>query len=339
MFLEQVDSYSKDYKSIVKFAKESSTFNAFYAFWREHLFERVMKLFIWENTETYKEDGITPDHNFVKPKEIEQRLLLAGHCGITRITASNGTYSIKDKLTAMYGTLYGVTEYLDEKTNYIVRCPIYTGTRTIGKDVVVIDNTSIRNPLTHLIHHYAILLGHTDVTLSLLLVNARDNGGVPIVTTEKQKQSVEQYQGRLLNGQYGTVTDKACLGIQYAGVDKGSRQTVMEVIEIREKLLKSFYSAIGVRSAFEKRNNTIMAEVEADTSLLQINISDMIKCRENACEQINKMFGTNWNVHIAEEIDYGLENERVQFDTLDSYHDAEQNELRMFNDIVRKESE
>ena len=32
MFLSDVDSYSKDYKSIVKFAKESSTFTAFYAF-------------------------------------------------------------------------------------------------------------------------------------------------------------------------------------------------------------------------------------------------------------------------------------------------------------------
>ena len=39
----------------------------------------------------------------------------------------------------------------------------------------------------------------------------------------------------------------------------------MKVMETREKLIKSFYSDIGVRSAFEKRNNTVMAEVEADT--------------------------------------------------------------------------
>ena len=95
----------------------------------------------------------------------------------------------------------------------------------------------------------------------------------------------------------------------------------------RTKLIKSFYSAIGVRSAFEKRSNSIEAEVEADTSLLQINISDMIKCRETACEQINKMFGTNWNVHIADEIDYGLENERVQFDSFVDYHERDMREL------------
>ena len=32
------------------------------------------------------------------------------------------------------------------------------------------------------------------------------------------------------------------------------------------------------------------------------------------------MFGTNWSVHVAEEIDYGTENERVQFDTSTEIH-------------------
>ena len=63
-----------------------------------------------------------------------------------------------------------------------------------------------------------------------------------------------------------------------------------------------------------------MAEVEADTSLLLLNLSDMIHQREKACEQINAMFGTDWSVHVAEEIDYGTENERVQFDTSTEIH-------------------
>ena len=49
----------------------------------------------------------------------------------------------------------------------------------------------------------------------------------------------------------------------------------------------------------------------------------MIKSRENGVKYVNKMFGTNWNVHIAEEIDYGDENERVQFDTVTEVHSEE----------------
>lgn len=306
MFLQNLGDLNA-YDSIPKLARESSTFNAGYLYWREQLFERVMRLFVWENT------------GDVKPKEIEQRLLLAGHCGITKIKNEN-------TLTAMFGSFHGVTKYLDEWKFYNVRCPIYSGNRTIGKDVVVINNNSIRNPLYPLVHHYSILLAHTDVTLVDCLVNARDAGGVPVVSTEKQKQSVAEYQGKIFNGQYGAVTDIGNLGIQYAGADRKTSQGLQDLIITREKILKSFYSDIGVRSAFEKRSNSVEAEVEADTSLLLLNLSDMIDSRKKGAEEVNNLFGTNWTVHIAEEIDYGIENEIIQFDTNTEVHTEDMNE-------------
>lgn len=310
MFLSHyVDMDSKEGKEISKLARESCTFNAFYEYWRDQLFERIMRLFIWENTFTMEDDVVVG----IKPKEIEQRLLLQGHCGISKLP--NET-----ELTAFFGNFYGVAKYLDEKPNYMVRCPIYSGGRTIGKDIVVINNNSLRNPAYELVHHYGIMLAHCEVTLVDVLVNARDAGGIPVVSTEKQKQSVAQYQGKLFNGQYGIVTDIGNLGLQYLGSDRKTHQDIMSVMEIREKLIKSFYSDIGVRSAFEKRNNTVQAEVEADTSLLLLNLSDMIDCREKGAEAVNKMFGTNWTVHIAEEIDYSVENERIQFDTTTVIH-------------------
>lgn len=285
-----------------KWARENSTFNACYMYWREQLFERIMRLFVWENT------------GAVKPKEIEQRLLINGHCGIAEY---------KGELTAFYGSFNGVTKYLDEFTHYNVRCPIYSARKEVGTEVIVIDNTSIRNSAMALIHHYSIMLGHTEVTLVNLLVNARDSGGVPIAATEKQKQSIQAYLSKLFNGQYGVVTDTGSLGVTYAGSDRHTYQDLMKVMETREKLIKSFYSDIGVRSAFEKRNNTVMAEVEADTSLLLLNLSDMLNCRERGAKDVNKRFGTNWSVHVAEEIDYNAENARFQFDTLTQVHTKE----------------
>ena len=291
-------------RKITTLAKESCTYNVKYGYWRDALFERVMKLFVWENT------------GDLKPKEIEQRLILKGHCGIAEY---------KGELTAFYGSFYGVTKYMDEWTNYIVRCPIYTGEKKIGTDVVVIDNNSLRNPTFELVHHYATMLAHTEVTLINCLINARDSGGVPIASTEKQKTSIREYQNQLFNGKYGVVTDIGNLGITYAGSDRKTQQDLIDIMETREKLIKSFYSDIGVCSAFEKRNNTVQAEVEADTSLLLLNLADMLKCRERACEEVNKLFGTNWSVHVAREIDYGAENQRIQFDTSTETHVEEDN--------------
>lgn len=300
MFLEEYVE-NKEGSKVLKLARESTTYNRGYMYWRDALFERVMRLFVWEGTEE------------LKPKEIEQRLHIAGHCGITKI---NG----EKELTAMFGTFYGVTKYIDEFTNYMVRCPIYSGKRTIGKDVVVINNNSLRNATYYLIHHYAVLLAHTEVTLVNELVNARDSGGIPIASTEKQKASILDYQGKVYNGQYGVVSDMGMLGVNYAGTDRKTAQNIIDIIEVREKLIKSFYSDIGVRSAFEKRNNTVQAEVEADTSLLLLNLSDMLDCRKKACEEVNDMFGTNWSVHVAEEIDYGAENQRTMFDSNTEIH-------------------
>lgn len=287
MFLEGFMD-GKEGREISKLARESTTFNSFYKYWRDILFARVMRLFVWENT------GV------VDPKEIEQRLLLAGHCGVLMF---------EKELTVMYGSFHGVTKYLDEYTNYNVRCPIYSGTKTIDKDIVIINNDPLRNPVYPLVHHYAIILAHTEVTLINCLVNARDSGGIPVVSTEKQKQSINEYQGRLYNGQYGTVTDIGNLGIECIGSDRKTSQSITDIMEVRNRIMKSFYSDIGVRSAFEKRNNTILAEVEADTSLLLLNLSDMLKQRQDGAKRVNEKFGTNWSVHIAEEIDYGSENE------------------------------
>lgn len=310
MFLGDILLHCND-DSVPKLARESITYNAGYVYWREQLFERIMRLFVWENTyDVKKRFG-------VKPKEIEQRLLIAGHCGITKIND-------EDELTAMFGTFHGVSKYYDEKTEYTVRCPVYAGNRFIGRDVIVIDNCSLRNPALPLVHHYACMLAHTEVTLMDVLINARDCGGVPIVQTEKQKQSVSEYHSKLFNGQWGSVTDIGMLGIDYAGLDRGTRQDVMSILETREKLIKSFYSDIGVRSAFEKRNNTVMAEVEADTSLLLLNLSDMIDSRERGADEVNNLFNTNWSVHIAEEIDYSTENQRIQFDTATVIHSQPQ---------------
>lgn len=305
MFLSELKK-EQDSSEIFTYAKQSCTYKAYYEYWTEQLFERIMRLFVWENTDD------------VEPKEIEERLLLQGHCGVTKILGEK-------ELTAMYGNFYGVSKYVDDKPYYMVRCPLYSGSRTIGKDIVVIRNNSLKNSTYSLVHHYATLLAHNEVTLVDTLINVRDGGGIPIATTEKQKQSIIAYQAKVFNGQYGVVTDIGNLGLQYIGSDRKTHQNIMDIVTTREKILKSFYSDIGVRSAFEKRSNSVEAEVEADTSLLLLNLSDMLDSRKKGAEEVNKLFGTKWTVHIAKEIDYSTENEIVAFNSSDDFHIKEDN--------------
>ena len=269
-----------------KLSKGACTYNALYGYWREQLFERVMRLFVWESD--------------VEQKEIEQRLIIAGHCGITKIP--------RDKeLTAMFGSFFGVTKYFDEFKNYTVHCPIYAGTRTIGKDVAIISNNAERNPVLPLIHHYAQLMAHAEVTFLNILINARDNSGIPIVSTERQKQAVIHYQGKKFNGQYSAIADPGALGVNYTQQTSLNSSLYKEMWETRNNILKDFYTDIGIKAAFEKQSNTIDAEVRSNDSLLLLNIKDMLEYRKRGCDAVNTLYGTNWSVKVSDEINYKLE--------------------------------
>ena len=274
-------------KYFEKLSKGACTYNALYAYWQEQLFERVMRLFVWK---------CEP----IDQKEIEQRLILSGHCGITRIP--------KDPdLTAMFGTFFGPTKYNDEWTSYTVHCPIYSGTRKIGKNVAIISNNAERNPVAPLIHHYSQLLAHAEVTFINVLINARDNSGIPIVSTERQKQAVLAYQGKKFNGQYSAIADPGALGVNYTQAMNLQSSLYKEMWETRNNILKEFYSDIGVKAAFEKQSNTIDAEVRSNDSLLLLNIKDMLEYRKRGCEAVNELFGTDWSVKVSDEIDYRAE--------------------------------
>ena len=284
-----IDSGALDmFRIFQKNNQNACTYPDFYKYWKENLFERLFRLFIYEGMD-----------NKLLPREIEERLFLQGHCGIAQY---------KGKLTAFFGSFFGPTVYQDEWTNYNVHSPIYSNTYTIDKDIVVINNNSLRNPTFLHVDHYAKLLAHAEVTLMMTLVQARDAGGVPVAQNEKAKQSILSYQAKQYNGKIGVVTDSSGIGVEYMGADRHTFTDINSVWDVRTKLLKNFYSDIGIRSSFDKRSNTVVDEITSDSSMLLYNVSDMLEERKLGLERVNDLFGTDYNVRLSDQIDYDDEN-------------------------------
>ena len=283
----------------IKNLQNACTLPDFYKYWRDNLFERLMRLFIWDTQDD------TP------AKEIEERLLIAGHCGIADY----------EGLTAFFGSFFGVTKYQDEWTNYNVHCPIYSGTYTIGKDIAIIENNSLKNPSIEHVNHYAKLLAHTDVTLMRLLVEARDSGGVPIAKNEPAKQSIIDYQKKVYVGKVATIMDLAGVGVEYMGADRHTQLKITEVWDTRTKLLKQFYADIGVRATFDKRSNAVVDEITSDSSMLLYNVSDMLECRKRGADAVNSIFGRNWSVRLSDQINYTSENEPEELKATEEVRD------------------
>lgn len=271
---------------ISQYARENSTYSAFYFYWRDELFSRVMRLFK-ENTDP------------IPAKEIEIRLMIQGHVGIAPLK-----YSGKTELTAFWGVPNGIGKYRDELPFYSCRCPVWAGNLKVGSEVVVIDNNILKNPLYDMIHHYAILLAHNEVTYIHTMVNARNAGGVPIATTSKQKKSIKEFIGKVFNGQYDVVTDIGNMGIEYAGTHTGTAIGAEELWNARERILASFLQDIGVKTGLDKRSNSVVDEVNASTPGMLINLNDMLESRKEGFKRVNDLFGTNWTVELNEDLDY-----------------------------------
>ena len=271
---------------ISQYARENSTYSAFYFHWRDELFSYVMRLF------KAKTDPIPM-------KEIEIRLMMQGHCGIAELD-----FSGKKELTAFWGYPNGISKYRDDLPFYSCRCPVWAGNLTVGKDCEVIKNNTLMNPLFDLVHHYAILLAHNEVTMIHTLVNARNANGVPIASTTKQKKSIKEFIGKVFNGQYDVVTDIGNMGIEYAGANTGTALGASELWDSRERILNSFLESIGVKGSLEKNSNSVVDEVNAGTPRLLINLDDMLNERNEACDRINRHWGVNWSYELNENLDY-----------------------------------
>lgn len=269
---------------ISKFARESTTYSAFYFFWRDELFSRCMKLF---------EDITDP----IPPHEIEIRLFLQGHCGIA-VCPNDG------ELTAFFGEPSGVSKYFDRKPMYCVRSPIYSRVLKVGEEVEVIYNDTLMNPLFDLVHHYACILAHTEVTYIHTAVNARVPNGVPVATNELQKTGLSDFFKKLFNGKFGFVTDPGQMGIEYVGAHTNITQDVEELWSARQRILSDFLADIGIKTGLDKRSNSVADEVNADTPALLVNLKDMYKARQEGFERVNRRFGTNWSTEINSDLNY-----------------------------------
>ena len=293
MFLSE---YRENIKTILKEEKEEMKLPLSISYWTNMLFEKAIRIFEWENLP-------------FPQKEIELRLLFYGYCGyIKDFTAGEMVAS---------GGMSGVTVYWDEFTNFTYAAPTANGgTKKINEECVIINNTALRNPLLPMIKRYANLLAHTDVSLKMALVNMRIKN---IITTDSQTtaDSYKTMFEKFYIGDTEAILDDGLLkkgegGLENIALTSSGNLGVMDCIDARNELLRMFFNEIGVRYTRDKKERMIESEVENDEQMLLLNINDMLKQRQKACEEINSIFNRNVSVKLSPEFEMIIKKEGVQ---------------------------
>ena len=275
---------------------EKSTFSLSYVYdmWRNYLFERCIRLFEWKGL---------PEN--IPQKEIEIRLVADGFCGAV-IDGKKGPM-------VATGGMHGPTQYFDEFTKFTYAAATARGgTRKIGKNCVIINNTSLRNSLLPLINFYASLMAHASISLRKANINLRDVD-VFVADNDATVENIKDYQKARYEGKDSVIYDvdgELKVGDSVKNVANSRQtQTISEILNELNELKRMFFAEIGVRYAKEKKERMVEAEVSSDNSMLLINICDMLRQRQKAAEEMSKLYNCTITVDVVPELKYLFEEE------------------------------
>lgn len=167
----------------------------------------------------------------------------------------------------------------------------------VSKPCVIMRNDRNYCGLLPLFNRYASQLVENDISIRSAQINARAQVAIQ-ASSDRDKETARKYLDDLEAGKTGVIGETAFLeGIQVANVGTQSANVVIQLIELQQYLKASWYNELGLNVNFNmKREYMSEEEIAVNTDILLPLVDDMLACREEACELINKTFGTSISV-------------------------------------------
>lgn len=281
--MSAIDNFFKEYKSLVK---RGFTFFPCFEYWKKVLLEYSTRLFTYEGL-----PESIPQH------EIDVIAYLRGYCPIVKIV-ENG---VEKWIAANSSGMYGLTDYLDYFTKVNFNTPLHFGERTIGKNAVIVRNTSIMLPLMMKIEHYAAELAHVDISIIAELVNNRTIDELEAINSAAAEGANEVYKMRY-DGVPRAIINKGFSQYKHNFVNARSQNENSTLWELRNNILSGYLEEIGIKKSFDKRERQITSEISSDDKMLSLNITDMLECRQKAMKELSELTGLN--ISVSCNIDY-----------------------------------
>ena len=229
------------------------------------------------------------------PHQYPQRYLVKdGQCGLVKNN---------NEFVFVLGNPSGVTYYTDEFVNYvysnpcILTQPIET---VLGVDCVLLRNNETMQSDKELVEYYANLLAHTDLTYEFALVNHRMPS---LVYTEDSStaRAVKTAFASVWGGSFETIANAKVMGkVSTNSFYVPPHGAITELLTARVNILRQFYLDIGLISSKEKSQAVLSDETFSDYQVPSAHLSDVMYQRQKDIEEVNRVFGVNWSVRLAD---------------------------------------
>lgn len=205
------------------------------------------------------------------------------------------------KLYAFYGGLGGEPDEYYQPTICVVANPALKLSKTyqIKKDCVLGRNDVLMYGLTNLFRRYATAMVENDISFRMASINARVNSLIS-APDNPTRDAADQYLRDLENGKVGCIAANEFLeGIKVQPMSSSLR-TFTDLIEYQQYIKASWFNEIGLNANYNmKREKLSTTESQMNNDALLPLVDQMLRCRQEMCDEINAMFGTNISVSFG----------------------------------------
>ena len=234
-------------------------------------------------------------NNLPKTVPKEQLELLLQRNGYAVIT------KVKGELYAFYGGLGGEPDVYYLPTIATVANPAlkFSKSMEIDKECVVIKNDAMFMGLMPLIESTSYLLAQADISFKYALINGRMKA-IVTAPNDEVKASLDEMFKQIEKGSSLKVVVDDDLMNELKVSPYGSNDNGIDIIELKQYIIGSFYQKLGIQSNFNmKREALNSAESALNDDILYPLIDEMLEERQKGVEKINELYGTNISVELS----------------------------------------
>lgn len=233
--------------------------------------------------------------NGIKSEWIEKYLYHDGECGFFKDKILN------EMVTKV--TDYGGYNNYDEPvklnpygTNYTAKKPLVN-----GKEIVLIKNNVARIPTANTIKLFAWRLA--DITRTIDVNTTAQKTPIIIRCSSAQKNTLNQMFKQYADNEIKIMVDKSLDSTaDVFEVLKTNAPIVFDKLQLQKHAIwNEIMTFLGINNANQdKKERLVDDEVQANNEQVEYSANVMLQTRKQACEEINKLFGTNISVEMVD---------------------------------------
>lgn len=231
-------------------------------------------------------------------EEIEKILQLRGTGFVTmideKLVVLKGAYSYDE--VDIYNRPYKINCYLPDKKTYKM---------FNISDGVIIKNDYLERGLLPIFKKWGYLINESELTL-IIANRYKRMVKTFIANDDPTAESVRTYLTKVDSGESSVITGNILWdSIKIDG--ESNTNTLHELIEYDNYIKSELYKEIGLYSNDNmKKERLISSEVENGMNSIYPLVDNMLNCRKQAIDKINKKFNTNISVEFTSSWEYRL---------------------------------